>query len=118
MIYSSLLQTYSRSQYSRRRSSINVKRAEEIMGIIETKATKSEFPWPNASAYTALINIYKKNKIVDMGEKSEAIIKKIDQASEIHGNNAPKANAFVFGAGWFKQLFLLYYVHHHLISIR
>lgn len=94
MTYSVVLLTYARS-----RSSVDVQRAERILEIMETKAKESEIPWPNASAYISLINVYKNSKIANMGEKSDAVIKRMDETSRIFGNDAPKSNSFVFYAG-------------------
>ena len=94
MTYSAVLLTYARSK-----SAVDVERAENILEVMETKAKDSEIPWPNASAYVSLINVYKNSKIANMGEKSEAVIKRMDEASRILGNDAPKPNSFVFYAG-------------------
>jgi hypothetical protein len=91
--YSAVLLTLSRS-----RLPIDIQRAEELTDIMENKANNLEIPWPNASAYTALINIYRNSGLEDMGERAEAVIHRMDEAYA-NQNYSVKADTMTFNAG-------------------
>ena len=85
---------------SRSKSRVDVRRAEELMDIMEEKAKNLEILWPNTSAYTALINIIKNSGVNNVGEKAEAVMDRIDAANAI-GKHSVKADSYVFIAGEF-----------------
>lgn len=97
IVYSSVLQTYSRSK-----SPVDTGRAEELMNIMEAKAKNGEIAWPNASAYTALINVIKNSRSKNVGEKAEAVIDRMDKAYS-NGNHHVRADTYVFCAGEWVQ---------------
>ena len=101
--YSALVHTLSRSKLP-----VNTNRAVELMTMMEEKARNSEISWPNASTYTALINIFKDSGKEDMGEKAEAVIYHMDENfAEI--NHSIKANTDIFNAGKMQNIsFFLY----------
>jgi hypothetical protein len=96
--YSSVLQALSRSK-----SNIDYKYGVEVMNIMEEKAINLEFPWPNAGAYTALINLIRQSGQKDIGERANAVIERMDKANA--ANQSIRADNIVYCAGKFHYVF-------------